>query len=348
MNKARVKFLLHKVGIEEFRARWTKSSAQPWAWEPIDMAALMQLAPEGPTPGEAPNGVAARRRTSTAGCRRTSSQADASPASSPSTITVPLGNLSPGAVPRARRASCGKFSRRQRPHAAEPEPRPALGARRVAPRAPLRAEGDRPRRLRRRPARRHRRLPGHRLLQDGHHLLAGRRPRDHARPSRSGASTTRSCSRSTSSPAAARTAAASTTSPRSASRARPSSANGATIPCFDIFLGGGGYVGGGKYGVRVARVPSKRAPAGDHARSSSTTQDEPERGRGVRRLRRPRRPEELRPAAGRVQGSRPRAPGHPHVHGLGQGRAVPGHPRRRRVRGLDARPLSATSQGAST
>jgi sulfite reductase beta subunit-like hemoprotein len=38
------------------------------------------------------------------------------------------------------------------------------------------------------------------------------------------------------------------------------SANNATIPCFDIFLGGGGYVGGGKYGTRVARVPSRRAP----------------------------------------------------------------------------------------
>src|SRR3989449_8762072 len=37
-------------------------------------------------------------------------------------------------------------------------------------------------------------------------------------------------------------------------------ATGATIPCFDIFLGGGGYVGGAKYGVRVARVPSKKTP----------------------------------------------------------------------------------------
>ena len=37
-------------------------------------------------------------------------------------------------------------------------------------------------------------------------------------------------------------------------------ANGAEIPCADIFLGGGGYVGGAKYGVRVTRVPAKRAP----------------------------------------------------------------------------------------
>ena len=38
------------------------------------------------------------------------------------------------------------------------------------------------------------------------------------------------------------------------------SANGATIPCFDIFLGGGSYIGGGKFGTRVARIPSKRTP----------------------------------------------------------------------------------------
>ena len=38
------------------------------------------------------------------------------------------------------------------------------------------------------------------------------------------------------------------------------SANGATIPCFDIFLGGGNYIGGGKFATRIARVPSKRTP----------------------------------------------------------------------------------------
>ena len=32
------------------------------------------------------------------------------------------------------------------------------------------------------------------------------------------------------------------------------------IPCFDIFLGGGNYIGGGRYGTRVTRVPSKRVP----------------------------------------------------------------------------------------
>ena len=61
------------------------------------------------------------------------------------------------------------------------------------------------------------------------------------------------------------------------------SANGATIPCFDIFLGGGGYVGGDKFGVRVARVPSKRTPQAikkiiDHYVANR------QRRRGVRRL----------------------------------------------------------------
>ncbi|MDP2675877.1 MAG: nitrite/sulfite reductase, partial [Dehalococcoidia bacterium] len=32
------------------------------------------------------------------------------------------------------------------------------------------------------------------------------------------------------------------------------------IPCYDVFLGGGNYIGGGKFGTRVARVPVKRMP----------------------------------------------------------------------------------------
>jgi sulfite reductase beta subunit-like hemoprotein len=32
------------------------------------------------------------------------------------------------------------------------------------------------------------------------------------------------------------------------------------IPCYDLFLGGGNYIGGDKYGARVARVPAKRIP----------------------------------------------------------------------------------------
>ena len=57
MNKARVKFLVQKLGIDEFRRQVDEELAEPWAWEPLDMPALMQLAPEGPTPGEAPNGT---------------------------------------------------------------------------------------------------------------------------------------------------------------------------------------------------------------------------------------------------------------------------------------------------
>jgi len=37
-------------------------------------------------------------------------------------------------------------------------------------------------------------------------------------------------------------------------------AGGLEIPCYDIFLGGGNYIGGGKYGTRVARVPAKKVP----------------------------------------------------------------------------------------
>src|SRR3989304_1272578 len=37
-------------------------------------------------------------------------------------------------------------------------------------------------------------------------------------------------------------------------------AGGVDMPCYDAFLGGGNYLGGGKYGPRVARVPVKPMP----------------------------------------------------------------------------------------
>ena len=54
MNKARVKFLINQIGIEEFRRQVDEELAQPWAGETLDMEALTRLAPEGPTPGKPP------------------------------------------------------------------------------------------------------------------------------------------------------------------------------------------------------------------------------------------------------------------------------------------------------
>ena len=52
LNKARIKFLLHKIGVEEFRRKVVAELAGDWAQEPLEMAALLALAPEGPTEGE--------------------------------------------------------------------------------------------------------------------------------------------------------------------------------------------------------------------------------------------------------------------------------------------------------
>src|SRR5688572_8923879 len=45
LNKARIKFLLHKIGADAFRQKVVEELAKDWSKEPIDMQALMQMAP---------------------------------------------------------------------------------------------------------------------------------------------------------------------------------------------------------------------------------------------------------------------------------------------------------------
>ncbi len=93
-NKARVKFLIEKIGVDEFRRKVEGELAQPWASSPLDMEALTQLAPEGPTPGEPPrNGVRpgpAFQRWRQTNVRRQRQQGYVAVV-----VTVPMGNLSP-------------------------------------------------------------------------------------------------------------------------------------------------------------------------------------------------------------------------------------------------------------
>lgn len=256
MNKARVKFLVQKLGIEEFRRQVEEELAQPWAWEPLDMEALTQLAPEGPTPGEAPNGA-----KSGPGFDRwvqTNVKPQRQPGFVAATVTVPLGNLSPeqfrGLADIMRRFSGGCARTQQNQN---------LVLRWVP-------EGS---------------LPAlHAALTDiglGE-PDAGRIADVVACPG------TDSCKLGITSSqgvaAAIRQAIVSwniddplvdeiyikaSGCPNGCSQhhlgaiglqGSSFSANNATIPCFDIFLGGGNYIGGSKYGVRVARVPSKRIP----------------------------------------------------------------------------------------
>jgi sulfite reductase beta subunit-like hemoprotein len=54
LNKARIKFLLHKIGVDAFREQLLAELKNDWATEPYDMEALMEMAPEGPSPGPIP------------------------------------------------------------------------------------------------------------------------------------------------------------------------------------------------------------------------------------------------------------------------------------------------------
>jgi sulfite reductase beta subunit-like hemoprotein len=258
LNKARVKFLVKELGIEEFRRQVDEELSQPWAWEPLDMPALMQLAPEGPTPGEAPDSV--QPGPDFDRWVRTNVVQQRQPGYVAVTITIPMGNITPeqfyALAAIMRRFSGGNARTQQNQNL-------VLRWVHEASLPALHAElkkigfGD----------------PDAGLLAD---VVA--------------CPGTDSCKMGITSSQgvgfAIREAAMdgwgygddplvqavhikASGCPNGCGQHHLAaiglqgssfSANGATIPCFDIFLGGGNYVGGGKFGTRVARVPSKRAP----------------------------------------------------------------------------------------
>lgn len=255
--KARVKFLVKAIGIDEFRRQVDEELTQPWAKEPLDMEALLQLTPEGPTIGEAPkNGRSAppnfsRWRTTNVRKQRQEGYVAV-------TVTVPLGNISPEQFTNLasimRRFSGGNARTQQNQNLVlrwvKENALPALHAELLSiglgdPDAGLisdvvacpgtdsckmgitssqgvgRAIRDAVREL----------APDDPLVQEipikasgcpngcGQHHLAG-----------------------------------------IGLQGSSFKAGLTDIPCFDVFVGGGNYVGGGRYGSRVARVPSKRVP----------------------------------------------------------------------------------------
>ncbi len=94
MNKARIKFLVQKLGLQEFKRQVEEELAQPWASEPLDMEALTQLAPEGPAPTE-PSTNGHRPGPQFQRWRQTNVRPQRQPGYVAVTVTVPLGNLSP-------------------------------------------------------------------------------------------------------------------------------------------------------------------------------------------------------------------------------------------------------------
>jgi len=258
MNKARVKFLVKKLGIEEFRRQVDEELAQPWAWEPLDMPALKQLAPEGPTPGPAPNSV--QPGPDFNHWVETNVVQQPQPGYVAVTLTIPLGNLSPEqfrAVADVMRRFSGGNARTQQ------NQNLVLRWVHEAGLPALHAElkkigfGD----------------PDAGLLAD----VVGCPGTDSCKMGITSSTGVSMAIREAAlndwgyrdDPLVQAINVKASGCPNGCSQHHLAaiglqgssfSANGATIPCFDIFLGGGNYVGGGKFGVRVARVPSKRLP----------------------------------------------------------------------------------------
>ncbi|MDO8616688.1 MAG: nitrite/sulfite reductase [Dehalococcoidia bacterium] len=256
MNKARVKFLVQKLGIEEFRRQVDEELAQPWAWEPLDMPALTQLAPEGPTPGVAPNGV--KPGPGFDRWVRTNAVPQRQPGYVALTITVPLGNLSPeqfhGLALIMRRFSGGNARTQQNQNLVlrwvHEQSLPAL----------------------------HRELAAIGLGDPDAGLIADTVACPGTDSCKMGITSSQGVGQAIrdevqkwgyDDPLVQQIHIKSSGCPNGCGQHHLAaiglqgssfSANGATIPCFDIFLGGGGYVGGNKFGVRVARIPSKRTP----------------------------------------------------------------------------------------
>jgi|FLYL01.1.fsa_nt_gi sulfite reductase beta subunit-like hemoprotein len=257
LNKARVKFLLAKIGVEEFRRQVEEELAQPWAWEPLDMEALTQLYPEGPTPGEAPNGV--RPGPDFDRWVRTNVVKQRQPGYVAVTVTVPLGNLTPeqfrGLANIMRRFAGGNARTQQNQNLVlrwvREDGLPALHAELKKlglgdPDAGLLADTVA--------------CPGTDSCKMGITSSQGVGAAVHEAAKTWGYDDD---------PLVQAISVKASGCPNGCGQhhlgaiglqGSSFSANGATIPCFDIFLGGGGYVGGDKFGVRVARVPSKRVP----------------------------------------------------------------------------------------
>jgi sulfite reductase beta subunit-like hemoprotein len=256
-HKARVKFLIEEIGIDEFRRQVDEELSQPWTSESLDMEALIQLAPEGPTLGEPPRdghrpGPEFQRWRET-NVRRQRQEGYVSV-----TVTVLMGNLSHeqfrGLAEIMRRFSGGTARTQQNQNLVlrwvREEALPALHAELTALDLGAAEAG---------------------LITDVVTCPG-----------------TDTCSLAiTSSQAvgyALRDAVLEMGIDDPLVREIPIKVSGCPngcglhhlggiglqgasfkarlteIPCYDVFLGGGNYIGGGKYGSRVARVPAKRIP----------------------------------------------------------------------------------------
>jgi sulfite reductase beta subunit-like hemoprotein len=274
MAKARVKFLIKEIGIDEFRRQVEEELAEPWAREPLDMEALTQLAPEGPTVGDPPrNGH--RPAPEFERWRQTNVQRQRQDGYAAVTVTVPMGNLSTeqfrGLAQIMRQFSGG--TARTQPNQnlvlrwVREDALPALHSELTAiglgaAEAGLIADVVA--------------CPGTDsckmgitssqgvgyALRDAILEMGVDDPLVHEIPVKvSGCPN--GCGQHHLGGIGLQGSAF--------------KAGGTDIPCYDVFLGGGNYIGGGKFGSRVARIPAKRMPQAI-AKIIHTYQDERQDG----------------------------------------------------------------------
>ena len=256
-HKARIKFLLEEIGVDEFRRQVEEELTQPGAREPLDMEALTQLAPEGPTPGDPPRnshrpGPEFQRWEET-NVRRQRQEGYVAV-----TVTVPMGNLSPeqfrGLAEIMRRFSGGTARTQQNQNLVlrwvREEALPAVHAKLTAldlgaAEAGLMADvvtcpGTDTCSLAITSSQRMGGVLRDSILEmDFNDPLVREIPiKISGCPNGCGLHHLGAIGLQGASFKAGRT----------------------EIPCYDLFLGGGNYIGGDKYGSRVARVPAKRIP----------------------------------------------------------------------------------------
>jgi len=257
MAKARVKFLIKEIGIDEYRRQVEEELAQPFAREPLDMDALTQLAPEGPTPGEPPaNGQPAP------GFERwfeTNVRPQKQDGYTAVTVTVPMGNISPeqfrGLADIMRRFSGGTARTQQNQNLVlrwvREDALPAL----------------------------HKRLGEIDLGESEAGYIADTVACPGTDSCKMGITSSQGVGYAVrdailemgiDDPLVQEMSIKASGCPNGCAQHHLAGiglqgssfkAGQTAIPCYDVFLGGGGYVGGGKFGTRVARVPAKKVPA---------------------------------------------------------------------------------------
>ena len=112
LNKAHIKFLVNKIGIEAFKVMVEAELKKDWAQQTWDVAELGQMAPEEPSPPVADDGKPAAEGYTR--WRRTNVHAQKQPGFFAAMVTIPMGNINTQQfreLGRIMRKYCGGYAR---------------------------------------------------------------------------------------------------------------------------------------------------------------------------------------------------------------------------------------------